>query len=385
MSQILVNVLDLRSLRPINHAMNFHRHSRLAGLLPCLLSLFVFAAPANALQSVTLAWNSTDPDVSGFFVHWGTASHNYNHGIDVKTKTATVSTLIKGTTYFFAVSAYNAAGTESPLSAEVSYTVPGRRPSGLTNLSGRTFVQTDDKEMIGGFVIEADAPKKVVLRAIGPSLASSGINNPMADPTLDLLDSTGVVVATNDDWNSSDEDLIAMGLAPTDSRESAIVATLSAGVYSTIVRGKDAEVGVALGEVYDMDPDNGRIANISARGWVGTGDDLVIGGFVLGGVDVSTVLVCAIGPSLISSGVPDALLDPTLELHDANGSLIFANNDWRSDQESQIIDSGFAPTDDREAGIEATLTPGPYSVILGGQGDSTGVALVEVYALDLDQ
>ena len=236
--------------------------------------------------------------------------------------------------------------------------------------------------MIGGFILTADAPKKVALRAIGPSLASAGVSQVLADPTLDLLDSSGTVIASNDDWQTGGVDLVALGLAPTDDREWTLVATLPAGAYNAVVRGKDDAVGVALVELYDLDMDNGGVANISTRARVETGEDVLIGGFILVGTDPSQVIVRAIGPSLASAGVPDPLLDPVLELHDADGSLIFTNDNWRSDQESQIIDSTLPPTDDREAAIVATLPPGAYSAIIHGANDSTGVALFEVYALN---
>ena len=204
----------------------------------------------------------------------------------------------------------------------------------------------------------------------------------LEDPTLDLLDSGGTVIASNDDWKTGEVDLAALGLAPADDRESALVATLPAGAYSAVVRGKDDTVGVALVEIYDLDMNNGRVANISTRARVETGEDVLIGGFILARSEPSRVIVRAIGPSLASAGVPDPLLDPVLELHDADGSLIFTNDNWRSDQESQIIDSGLPPTDDREAAIVATLPPGAYSAIVRGANGSSGVALFEVYALD---
>jgi hypothetical protein len=147
------------------------------------------------------------------------------------------------------------------------------------------------------------------------------------------------------------------------------------------VRGKDDTVGVSLIELYDLDLDNGGVANISARAQVETDEDVLIGGFILVGADPSQVIVRAIGPSLASAGVLDPLLDPVVELYDVNGSLIFTNDNWRSDQESQIIDSTLPPADDREAAIVATLPPGAYSAIVRGARGSTGVALFEVYAL----
>ena len=220
------------------------------------------------------------------------------------------------------------------------------------------------------------------MRAIGPSLSNAGVGQVLPDPTLDLLDSSGAVIASNDDWRTGGVDLAGLGLAPTDDRESALIATLPAGAYSAVVRGKDDAVGVALVELYDLDLNNGGIANISTRAQVEMGEDVLIGGFILVGTDPSQVIVRAIGPSLASAGVLDPLLDPVLELHDADGSLIFMNDNWRSDQESQVIDSTLPPADDREAAIVATLPPGAYSAIVMGVNGSSGVALFEVYALN---
>jgi Fibronectin type III domain len=352
-------------------------------LLVFLLLLVAFAAGAKGAESVTLAWDSNpEPDIAGYRLYSGKTSHSYRQYVDTSTTQATVSNLVEGTTYFFAVTAFDTAGLESAFSNEISYSVPGEILSFLGNVSSRTLVQTGDFAMIGGFILLADSPKEVVLRAIGPSLSNAGVSQVLADPTLDLLDSSGTVVASNDDWRTGGLDLVALGLAPTDDRESALIATLPGGAYSAIVRGKDDAVGVALVELYDLDMNNGRIANISTRARVETGEDVLIGGFILTGTDPAQVIVRAIGPSLASAGVMDPLLDPVLELHDADGSLIFTNDNWRSDQESQIIDTTLPPADDREAAIVVTLPPGAYSAIVRGVNDSAGVALFEVYALN---
>jgi hypothetical protein len=139
-------------------------------------------------------------------------------------------------------------------------------------------------------------------------------------------------------------------------------------------------------EVYDLgtasfdSTSQARLAQISTRGNVLTGDNIIIGGFIVAGV-TTNVLVRAIGPSLSAFGIGNALRDTTLELHNGSGSLIFSNDDWRSAQEQQIIATGVPPTDDRESAIVATLDPGNYTAIVRGKGNTTGVALVEVYAL----
>ncbi len=345
------------------------------------VGLFLIARPMLAAESVTLFWNAnSESDIQGYRVHYGPSLNPYTQLVDVRNNTASITNLTPGITYLFAVSAYNTSGGESAYSIPVSYTPPGGAT--LDNISSRVFVQTGDNVMIGGFIVQSDSPKKVVLRAIGPSLAQAGVQGALADPVLELHDQTGALVTSNDSWNSSSgQELRTLGLAPTDNREAALVATLPGGSYSAIVRGKGTATGVALFELYNLDRTLGNVANISTRGRVETGDDVMIGGFIVGGTDPTTVIVRAIGPSLLSAGVSDALLDPTLELYDGDGNLLATNDNWRSDQQSAINNSTVPPADNREAAIVATLTPGAYSAVVRGRNGSTGVALFEVYAL----
>ena len=188
-----------------------------------------------------------------------------------------------------------------------------------------------------------------------------------------------------DNWNEDRTGVLLTGLAPSDEHESVLVATLAPGSYTAILQGAASESGVALVEVYDLDADNGStLANISTRGNVETGDNVMIGGFILSPEETTKVLVRAIGPSLTKLGVPGALPDPVLELHGSDGDLIFTNDNWRATQQAEIIATGFAPSDDRESAIVATLQPGPYTAIVRGQGNTTGVALVEIYNLESD-
>jgi hypothetical protein len=245
-------------------------------------------------------------------------------------------------------------------------------------------VLTDDQVLIGGFIIDGDAPKRVVLRAIGPSLAAFGITNPLADPFLERHGSDGSLITTNDNWKDTDEPGIeATGLQPLNDLESAIVSTLDPGSYTAVVSGKNGGTGVGLVEGYDVDQaTNSQLANISTRGFVETGTNVMIGGLILGGggKDVS-VVVRALGPSLTPFGVTGALADPTLELHDANGALIQSNDNWKDTQQTEIEATGFQPTNDMESAIFQTLAPGAYTAIVSGSGGLTGVALVEVYRL----
>jgi hypothetical protein len=360
--------------------------SSLAYLFPRCLLPFVLLA-SNGAASVTLSWNpNSEPDIAGYRVHYGTVAAPYSMTADVGTTSATINDLKNGVTYTFAVTAYNTAGGESGYSLPLTLTVGSTKfipPAALANISSRTQVGIGEDVLIGGFIIDGVVAKKVALRAIGPSLSAFGVSGAMSDPVLEVIDSTGAVVGSNDNWNVPGEEVSAAGLAPSDAREAALVISLEPGSYTAIVSGKGGTAGVALFDLYDLDAATGRVANISTRSRVETGDNVMIGGFILGGDAGGTkVIVRAIGPSLVQLGVADALLDPTLELYDSNGSLISANDDWRSDEENAIAETTLAPTDRREAAIVATLIPGAYSGIVRGAQDTTGVALIEVFALN---
>ncbi|MGI8891460.1 MAG: hypothetical protein ACR2G0_11840, partial [Chthoniobacterales bacterium] len=254
----------------------------------------------------------------------------------------------------------------------------------ILNLSTRLNVGTGDTVLIGGFIISGSASEQVVLRGIGPSLTSGEASLPGAlpNPKLELYDSKGTLLASNDDWVNSDQqdELTNLGLAPTDSLEAAILTDLAPGAYTTILSGSKGGTGIGLVELYA--PDNTATAkplNISSRGLVQTGDNVMIGGFIIGGTDTRHVLVRAIGPSLSTSGVANPLLDPTLELHDQNGALLFSNNNWRDSQEADISATGLAPTDDRESAIVMDLAPSKYTAIVRGNNGGAGVGLVEAY------
>ena len=197
-----------------------------------------------------------------------------------------------------------------------------------------------------------------------------------------MHEETGAIVTTNDNWNSHRQDVLTTGFAPADEHESAITASLEPGSYTAVLRGLNGTSGVALFELYDIEPQNSRIANISTRGSVGLGDNVMIGGFVVGGDQRTKVIVRALGPTLTDFGVSGALADPTLELHDGNGAVIWQNDNWKSTQQSAIQNSGYAPPNDAEAAILATLQPGNYTAIVRGNNNTTGIALVEIYNVD---
>jgi hypothetical protein len=254
----------------------------------------------------------------------------------------------------------------------------------LLNISTRARVQTGDNVLIGGFILSGNEAKKVIIRAIGPSLGGFSIQGALQDPTLELHGKNGVLIASNDNWKQTQQAAIqATGIPPSDDRESAIIATLVAqsSGYTAIVRGKNSTTGVALVEVYDLDPAaDSKLANISTRARVETGDNVMIGGFIVG-PGATEVLVRGIGPSLTNAGVPGALQDPTLELHNQQGALIGANDNWKTTQQAAIQATGIPPTDDRESAILAILSPGGNTAILRGKNSTTGVGLVEVYAI----
>lgn len=248
-------------------------------------------------------------------------------------------------------------------------------------------VQTGDSVGIGGFIVTGTASKHVVLRAIGPSLAQVGVPDVLADPVLELHGPAGFVTIVNDNWRDDQANTItATGLAPANDLEAAIDATLVPGAYTAIVRGNGNTSGVALVEVYDLDHSvSAKLANLSTRALVGTGDNIVIAGFILGGgppqADDDRVAVRGVGPSLAAVGVANALADPRLELRDSDGALLASNNDWQDDsaQAAELIDAGLAPANTLESGLAVALPPGLYTALLSGVNNSAGIGLVEVY------
>jgi plastocyanin/uncharacterized protein YggT (Ycf19 family) len=271
----------------------------------------------------------------------------------------------------------------------------------LGNISTRSFVQTVDNVMIGGFIVQGTQPKRVIIRAIGPELTQFGVPNVLANPTLELHNGAGALIAFNDNWqtttiggiitNDQVQQILNSGRAPLDTRESAIIANLPAGNYTAIVRGLSNTTGVALVEVYDLSPNaNSILGNISTRSFVQTDDNVMIGGFIVQGSQPKMVIIRAIGPELTQFGVPNVLANPTLELHNGTGALIAFNDNWQTttiggiitnDQVQQILNSGRAPLDTRESAIIANLPAGNYTAIVRGVSSTTGVALVEVYDL----
>jgi hypothetical protein len=258
------------------------------------------------------------------------------------------------------------------------------------DMSTRMRVDAGDNAGIGGFIITGSAPKHIIIRAIGPSLTKFDFSpaEVLADPTLEVHGPGSFGTITNNNWRDSQEAQIkADGLPPTNDLEAAIDATLPPGEYTAIVRGNPgtSPSGIALFEVYDLDSAaNSKLANLSTRAFVGMGGNIVIAGFVLGDGDADDrVVVRGLGPSLSTSGVANPLADPTIDLRDANGTVVMTNNDWQDSQAqaAELTNDGLAPTNTKEAAIAATLAPGAYTVLLSGVNNTTGSGLVEIYEL----
>jgi carboxypeptidase T len=273
--------------------------------------------------------------------------------------------------------------TPTPTPGATATPLPAAQP---LNLSTRMFVQTGDNVGIGGFIITGSAPKHVLIRAIGPSLLGFGISNALPDTLLELHGPTGFVTITNDNWreNAAQEALIkASGLAPSSDLESAIDVTLIPGAYTAIIKGKNDTTGVGVVEVFDLSQAvPSKMANIATRAFCGTGNDIVIAGFILGNSSINDrVIIRGIGPSLAAFGVPNVLANPALELRNQNGTLLLANNDWQDDptQAAEMTAANLAPTALHESGIATSLAPGTYTALLFEENNGTGNGVVEIY------
>jgi hypothetical protein len=332
-----------------------------------------------------LSWNSQTfaQNQNANAIRWGTL---YNFRFDSnqppRATTATVG--------FFKTGSPVLVGIQGPTPCVATPTPsPTPFPPGTAqtvNLSTRMRVQSGENVGIGGFIITGTAPKHVLLRAIGPTLVESGISSALPDPVMELHGPGAFSVITDDNWRDDpvqEAAIIASGIPPANNLESAIDATLNPGAYTAVVRSANNTPGVALIEVYDLNPEAlSKLGNISTRAFVSTGDNVVIAGFILGSHSGDDrIVVRGIGPSLAPFGVSNALANPTLELRDGNGTLLLGNNDWQDNpaQAADLTAAGLAPTNPFESGIAATLPPGHYTALLGGLNNGTGVGLVEVY------
>ena len=277
------------------------------------------------------------------------------------------------------------AGARSLYDAGPPYLSSNPAPN-LVNLSTRALVGSGDNVLIGGFIIQGSQPGTVILRAVGHSLAGRGISNALNDPVLELHDASGAVVAENDDWiSSSDAETIASyRLDPSNSLESAMIRTLAPGNYTVIVHAYDNGdgrlTGTALVELYDLHKTSGRAGNLSTRGQILTGNDVMIAGYIVGGGQSKEVVLRGLGPSLARAGVANALTDPTLELVDSSGNTVASNDNWQTDASAAAVQSfGLAPAEPVEAALDRVLAPGAYTCILRGKNGGIGVGLAEIY------
>ena len=254
---------------------------------------------------------------------------------------------------------------------------PGEIPAALGNIATRLRVETGNNVLIGGLIITGSEPKRLIVRAIGPS---SDVPGALQDPQLEIYRGAELV-ASNDNWRAApnQQEIIDSTVAPLDDRESAILETLEPGAYTAVVSGVGGGTGVGVVEAYDLDLNaDSEFANIATRGFVQTGDDVMIGGLIVVGTATQNVLVRALGPSL---GITGQLEDPLLQLFDANGDLVVSNDNWKDTQQAEIEATTIPPSKDPESAIVATLPPALYTAVVRGVENTSGVALVEVYAL----
>lgn len=322
-----------------------------------------------------------DNDTSKSFVY----SLNAGNGSPLPSPSPTATATATATAGVTPTPTASASQTPQPTATATATPFHGRRPR-LLNFSTRMRVSAGFDVGIGGFIVSGTVPKPVLIRAIGPSLASSGVTNPLGDPVLELHGPNGFATIMNDNWRQTQEtEIQATGIPPVNDLESAILVTLAPGPYTAIVRSDGDSSGVALVEAYDLgQSDNSKMANLSTRALVSSGDDIVIAGFVAGGDEGTTRVVArGIGPSLSAAGVSGALTDPMLELRDRNGTLVASNDNWQDDaiQAADIVAANLAPTNPQESAIAATVTAGPYTALLSGVNAGTGVGVVEVYDL----
>jgi hypothetical protein len=292
---------------------------------------------------------------------------------------STTATISGPGTYTFMLSADDS--THAIAYDAVVVRVTGR--NALANLSTRVQVGTGGDVAIAGFIITGNTAKQVVVRALGPALAAVGVQGAMSDPLLELYDASSNLLTSNNDWQQTQAQALRdADLAPSNDLESALLATLAPGAYTAIMRGNGNTTGIGLVEVYDLQPSaSSKLGNLSTRGLVGSGPNVMIGGTIVTGPDSARVVFRALGPSLGAAGIQNAVPDPQLDLFDANGGKIASNNNWKDSQQLAIAGSGLAPSSDVESAILADLSPGNYTAVVTSVNGATGVALVEAYHL----
>jgi arylsulfate sulfotransferase len=288
--------------------------------------------------------------------------------------------------YEYANSGCSAAYNSRPIHLENSK-FPALGPR-LQNLSTRGPVMSGDNVLINGFVVSGPGTKTVVVRALGPSLDSFGLSNVLADPVLTVYDSSGAIIASNDNWQTDPGAtfMAQNGLAPSNPSESAaLVVNLAPGAYTVVVTGNNSTEGISLAEVYEIPRPGGNstLANLSGRSFVGTGENALISGFIVGDVRSATVVVRALGRSLASFGVSNPLSDPVLTIYDSKGSVIASNDNWQRDPNNVVFlpKNGLVPPNAVDSALVLHLPAGEYTAIVRGANGATGNALLEVYQL----
>ena len=332
-------------------------------------------APAN------IALNGTVTDPSGqATLLWKLYSGPAGVVIGNPAQASTTATVNTPGTYTFLLSADD--GVHAVAYDAVVVRVTGH--DALGNMSTRVQVGTGNNVAISGLIILGNTAKQVVVRGLGPSLAAAGVQGSLSDPVLDLYDSAGNLLVNNNNWRESQEQaLLNANLAPTNDLESAILSNLAPGAYTAVLRGQGNATGIGLVEVYDLEESpTSKLGNLSTRGSVGAGQNVMIGGAIVIGPDTARVLFRALGPSLAGAGIQNAISDPQMNLFDANGVVIFSNNNWKDLQQAAIVGTGLAPANDSESAILADLAPGNYTAVVSGAEGASGIALVEAYHLE---
>lgn len=350
---------------------------------------------ADVIFNYTIGWDSyrgpRQFDAEDFH---RVALHEFGHvlGLDhpdeatpKQTRAAIMNSIVSG---IDSLQSDDIAGAQALHANGPAYLFSNPAPN-LVNLSTRAFVGLGDNAVIGGFIIQGTQPATVILRGIGHSLRALGIPDPLNDPVIELRNAGGGLVQMSDDWIDSPDaiTIASYRLDPPNSLESAMYVTLNPGSYTVVVRNYDNGDGDLTGtgvvELYDLHTTGGRAGNISTRGPVRTNDDVLIGGFIVGGTQPKRVIVRALGPSLANSSVANPLGNPTLELRNATGNLIAVNDDWQNGfNAAEIEAAGFAPSEPAESALQATLPAGSFTAIVRGVGNTTGIGLVEIYDLD---
>jgi hypothetical protein len=260
-----------------------------------------------------------------------------------------------------------------------------RNTNALLNISSRAQVFTGQNVLIAGFYVSGSASKSVLIRGIGPSLTQFGISGAMSDPTLELRNSSGTLLASNNNWQDTQSSQIqATGAAPSNYWESAIVASLAPGSYTATLKGNGGTTGVAVCEIYDIDQSaNSQLVNLSSRAYIDTGNNAMFAGLIVGATNSSglRVIIRALGPSLAAAGIVGPLQDPTLEVYNAYGTQIAYNNNWQDTQAATIQSTGVPPSDSRESAVVLYLSAGNYTAIARGLNNSTGVGVLDMYKL----